>query len=273
MPLKTYIFGLSTTIDYSVKIVDQTDLIAKAGFNFISLGARLEHCSFFQPDKFKIIRDIAIEKQLAIESVHALFGKEYDIASESLQIRNNAIASLEIVAQLARDYKIPIVILHPHDHFYDGREKCLERAVNSLEKILAIKPPGIGIALENMPGKDSYWIITNLLNIFDREKYGFCYDSSHENMTNTNFPLLKMFYNRLTACHLSDNHGQSDEHLMPGAGTVDWKKLRMLFDKSHNFSKVLFEVGTGAPLPEYPANVIDRIYCQAKKIFDDNDGD
>jgi sugar phosphate isomerase/epimerase len=270
MKEKKYRFGLSTTIDYTVPIDNQLDMMAGAGFNFISLGARLEHCHFFQPEKFMPIKDKAAQKKMASESVHAPFGREADIASDDIKIRQKAIESIKNVMQLASQYEIPILILHPHDHFGSEREKCLERAVDSLKEISILKPDGLQIALENMPGKDSAWIIGNLFNLFGPEKYGFCYDSSHENITEPGFPLLKSFYNRLITCHLSDNNGSRDEHLTPGLGNIDWKQIRRLFDMSETLTNVLFEVGTGAALPDDPDKIIKSIFHRANEIFADN---
>lgn len=92
---------------------------------------------------------------------------------------------------------------------------------------------GIGIALENdfeYRGKPYQRIycasVEELCELADafRSKYvGICYDFGHANLTGGfHRKNLNRIGSRLKAVHVQDNHGISDEHLMPFFGNTDW---------------------------------------------------
>ncbi|SYZ73020.1 putative Sugar phosphate isomerase/epimerase [Candidatus Zixiibacteriota bacterium] len=262
-----YKFGISTTFDYSVDIGTQVGLIAESGFDFISIGANLEHSHFEEPAKFERILKQVKAKGLFVDSAHAPFGEEYDPAQRDNSIREGAVSRLKSFQNLCAVYGIPIMILHPHHYFDGGREECLERAIKSLQELNEKKRPEVKIALENLPGGDSVWMFEKLMDRFSDSDFGFCYDSSHDNMSGDPFGLLENLAERLTTCHLSDNHGKDDEHLIPGDGIIDWRKMRGIFDRAMKIRNILFEVGTGAKLSEDPEIFLARTVRAARKIF------
>jgi sugar phosphate isomerase/epimerase len=262
-----YRFGISTTVDYSIDIKTQLAAISDAGFDFISIGADLEHSHYLDKNIFGEIIDLAGERSLTIESVHAPFKTKNDIASSDALVRENALESLAEFSSLTVDYGIPIIIVHPHYYFHDSKEACLERAVRSLEKISLFKPPGINISLENLPDRSGSWIISRLMEIFDAGRFGFCYDSSHENISGEPFHLLKKYCLRMTTCHLSDNQGQMDDHLIPGDGNIDWEQLQQYFERYGKLRNILFEVGTGEPLGVPLEGFILKVLERARQIF------
>jgi sugar phosphate isomerase/epimerase len=259
--------GISTTVDISVDIETQLELFGRAGFDFVSLCARPDHSHFFQPAEFQKILGLAREQGMFIESTHAPFEPPWDPAARSPDDRRKAIDGISGFMQWAVRYEIPIVIVHPHYYFEDRPEDCLERAARSLEEIVSGKPKNLTVAIENMPTSPGSWICEQLLGLFDNAKLGFCYDSSHENMSGRPFHLLEKFYERLTTTHLSDNHAQADDHLPPGDGVIDWQRLKSYIDKAHQLNNILFEVGTGEPLSEPIEGFVMRTARRAREIF------
>jgi sugar phosphate isomerase/epimerase len=122
------------------------------------------------------------------------------------------------------------------------------------------------LAIENLPRADGSWICRQLLGQFDNGQLGFCYDSSHENISGGPFHLIKTFYNRLTCCHLSDNRGLADDHLPPGEGIIDWDMLFSYIRKS-KLRNILFEIGTGEKLNEPPDKYIEKTITFVRKYF------
>ena len=265
--MKKYRFGISTTVDYTIDIHMQLPLFAQAGFQFISLGGRLEHCDFRSEKKFQEILKKVSDLGLFIESVHAPFGEELDLASPDRDVRDYAVDMLLELSARAVNYQIPLVIIHPHHFFGDSREACLDRAIASLAGIVSLRPAQISMAIENLPGTECSWICERLLEAFDYSKIGLCYDSSHENISGEPFHLLEKHIDRLITCHLSDNRGTYDEHLIPGDGNIDWAALKSYFDKAPKLENILFEVGTGEKLTEPIEHVIRRSADKARRIF------
>ncbi len=207
---------------------------------------------------------------LQVDSIHVPFGNDYDLANSSNRERLIAIENVLRFLDYIAVNDIPIAILHPHHYLKETKEKALTLAAESIEKIVSRKPDNVKIAVENLPDDRGSWIAEQLLNIFDQNKIAFCYDSSHENMSGLPFHLLKKYYSRLITCHLSDNNGASDEHLVPGDGNIDWSQVSSYINKTESFRNILFEVGTGEKLSVPVEDYIKKTALRAAKIFNSN---
>ena len=91
---------------------------------------------------------------------------------------------------------------------------------------------GVQLAMENM--KDSVWTLDRILDEIgddpEETNVGICIDIGHANQSNDagrepvcNY--LERYAGQLIHLHLHDNHGERDDHLLPGEGTVDWPRV------------------------------------------------
>jgi sugar phosphate isomerase/epimerase len=265
---KKYKIGLSTAVDLTVAIERQFELFSKNKIDFVSLCAVPDHSGFFDYDKISRTFKLADSLNLSIDSVHVPFNPPYNLAAMDSYEREVALERTAVYIERATALKIPIAIIHPHHYFYDSKEACLERCIGALERLHGrVGRLSITVAIENMPTSQGSWICDRILENFGPELFGFCFDSSHENMSGEPFHLLKKYYSRMTTCHLSDNHGRADEHLPPYDGNIDWPLLRKYFDKATQMSNILFEVGTGQKLSEPIEIFIERAAKTARSIF------
>lgn len=267
MTYKKYRFGISSAVDYFADIQKLLHLFSKYGFRFVSIGADTRHNFFPDNEKFSTMIGWINENNLEIDSIHVPFGPEYDLANPEDNKRKLAIKSVLEFLEYADAGNIPIAILHPHHYLIDSPQVALDKSTESLRKIVSRKPQRIRLAIENLPDKRGSWIADQLLTLFDSNSFGFCYDSSHENLSGPPFHLLEKHYARLITCHLSDNNGSFDEHLIPGRGNIDWLKMKTYFDRSESFADILFEVGTGEALTEPVEDYVRMISLKAEEIF------
>ena len=77
------------------------------------------------------------------------------------------------------------------------------------------------------------------------DAYGFVLDTGHSNLMSDMDELLDALGTRLITLHLDDNHGESDDHLPPLAGTTDWDAVRTRLDELDYQGCLLYEVGSG----------------------------
>ena len=88
---------------------------------------------------------------------------------------------------------------------------------------------GVRLVMENI--KDSIWALDRILDEIgddpEQTNLGICIDIGHANQSTdagrhpvTNY--LERYAGQLVHLHLHDNDGESDDHLIPGEGTVDW---------------------------------------------------
>lgn len=66
--------------------------------------------------------------------------------------------------------------------------------------------------------------ITGIIETVDRENLGFILDVGHAN-TNGNVERFLKLKDLVIHAHLHDNHGERDEHLPVGNGTVPWSRV------------------------------------------------
>lgn len=157
-------------------------------------------------------------------------GPELDPTMEEL-IRRSIIGSAMLGVKWA--------VTHPGTVYAAGQDMSVSLAKNVeyYEKHLrTARDSGIGICLENdfeyHPGQPrqriycaSVYELTELVDAFgDPAHMGVCYDFGHANLVGGAFHRenLKVIGSRLHAIHVQDNHGATDEHLMPFHGSIDW---------------------------------------------------
>lgn len=109
---------------------------------------------------------------------------------------------------------------------------ALDLAREALEETLsALLPLPFPVALENLAlaPEDLLRGPEELKALLDRfPQYGFCLDVGHALVElGPRGPLLYLeaLGERLIHLHLHDNHGQGDDHLPVGAGSVPWERL------------------------------------------------
>lgn len=129
-------------------------------------------------------------------------------------------------------------VTHPGTVYKDpaaSRDRNLDYYAIHLE---TARKNGIGICLENdfgtlpeYPDQLLYCAdireLTALADAFsDPVHLGICYDFGHANLCShpDHYQNLLAIGSRLKALHVQDNHGATDEHLLPFHGNIDWKR-------------------------------------------------
>lgn len=108
-------------------------------------------------------------------------------------------------------------------------EERLDRNVEKLKLIEAhIAPMKIRVCLENLRSlAGNVDELLYMLAHLDSSHFGICLDTGHLNLTD---PDQEQFIlkagDHLTALHIADNEGKTDQHMMPfGRGNVDFEKV------------------------------------------------
>lgn len=96
----------------------------------------------------------------------------------------------------------------------------------------------VRLAMENL--KNCIWVLDRILDEVgdnpDQTNLGVCIDIGHANQSDDagRHPIinyLERYAGQLTHLHLHDNYGKSDDHYLPGEGTVDWASVRETLEK------------------------------------------
>jgi len=175
------------------------------------------------------------------------------------------------VLKWARELGVRWVVLHPGSAPMAEDEKALEEVRRAHlrwlgEIVETAKEAGVGIAIENACDGDGQgrrvfgsipsellWLVRNL----DPERVGICWDTGHAHLQRLDQRrAIKALGKHLVATHIDDNHQNTDEHLLPFDGTVDWKSVLSGL-KEARYSG-LFNMEVGGAMAKVPLTVRDE---------------
>jgi len=174
--------------------------------------------------------DIAkgLEEHLAshdlVCSVHAPLS-DVNIGSLNPRLREVALREVMVTIEQAGALGLNPVTVHPG--FYSpighldkaGVRRKTKEGLDAIDKVA--KDCGVKVALENMPAMPITMATDpqGLLELLEGTDLGICFDIGHANTTRNiddYLALTAQFHN----VHFHDNHGQYDQHLVIGEGTV-----------------------------------------------------
>jgi D-psicose/D-tagatose/L-ribulose 3-epimerase len=90
--------------------------------------------------------------------------------------------------------------------------------------------PRVGEIVSNTDG------LLRLMDAVDNENFGAVLDTGHQHAQKELLPLsVEKLGSRVHYLHVSDNDGQTNQHLALGRGTVDWDGIFLAL-KKHGFS-------------------------------------
>ena len=115
------------------------------------------------------------------------------------------------------------VVLHtsfPAGQWYPHRWGAF---LSSLNELLDAVPPGVRFAVENTPvDSGQVGIIFDIVARYPADRVGICLDLGHAHIEENALSAVRAAGSRLIHVHASDNHGEKDEHLVPGKGGIPW---------------------------------------------------
>ena len=201
------------------------------------------------PRLYRELRQEAEKAGLDFVDSHAPFAHDLDLCVPIPEVRPYMLAHLKYILHIVSDFGVKTCCVHTINKDYPGYtlEQLRDAICASLDEILPLAEKlDVTICIENLtrPG-------TNVEDeIYYIEKYaspylGACFDAGHANIMEKGMNTPDCFvFNRwperkptweknvldrmlpyIVNCHLHDNHGFSDEHILPGKGNVDWKTL------------------------------------------------
>ena len=218
--------SISTCISYDRSLEDLLPLIATAGFTHVSLGAKASHSSYLSVSKRVSLLGLLDESDLSMDTIH---GTRLDLP--------DTLSSLTTAAEAAAFLNVPVVVVHASSFNFDSSEfdKRLEVVLKNCEALLPVaEGTGVRFALENVLPGPATDLVRSALDRLPSEHFGFCYDSSHDQIGGPKpFDLLDGLADRQTdrqtdrllALHLSDRIREHVDHVIPGEGFIAWPVL------------------------------------------------
>jgi len=255
--------GISTGILYKNDLIESLPLIKEAGFDNIEVWAGIGregkwvHYDYHNWDYTRRLKDKLKKLGLRVVSLHSPFSEDLDISRVEEDKRDFAISEIEKAIDVLEFLEGNILVFHPStapSHFDNLVQKMyrLSQAKKSISEILKYcqdKP--IRLALENQLPHILCGYSVDLLKLvweINSQKLGICFDTSHANLAENICEVIKKFKDWVINLHVSDNLGSSDDHNIPGKGSINWQifvNTLKLIDYKGVFMLELLEQGKG----------------------------
>ncbi|UCF71573.1 MAG: sugar phosphate isomerase/epimerase [candidate division WOR-3 bacterium] len=260
--------SIGTTFNYEIVLNDQLRMVKESGFSHVSLGARVVHSNYLTTRGQKDIRALVQGHGLAICSIHTPFGEGLDISSPHRGTGDDTVDVYRKCIEAAHCLSARVVIFHPtayqrHDNI-EIRKKTIVRNLGKLLDYLG--KTGVTIAVENDSHDAANDIVSFSLDEIGDVRYGFCYDSSHDNLVQQPLALLKKYGSRLFTTHISDNRGNKDDHMLPYQGTYDWNGFCEIFTRLGFVGVFLLEVEMRESGLKSPAIFLREAFARGERL-------
>jgi len=227
--------GIYSWFGYALPFEERIKLIKSAGFDSVMLWWGDDNVAI---NGLKINQPAIVAScGLAIENAHLPFSG-INVLWEDTTDGDVYESNIKNAIKECSQYGIKTVIMHITNGF--KLPNLSNIMLDRIRRIAVVaKEHNVKLALENLKVVPALDFI--LANIKD-ENVGFCYDSGHHNCFASDIDLLGKYGNRLFAIHLHDNFGETDMHMLPYDGNIDWEKVYDGIKKSNYHGALTLEL-------------------------------
>lgn len=202
-------------------------------------------------------RQVVEDLGMPFDSIHGVFGPEYDPSSPDETNRQASIETYRVEGHLALELGGTMVVVHPapvavvqQDITPSSLASRVDPLRRSMEQLATIgEQLGVTYLIENLPGNYHFGSdpeqLAGIIRELNHPRLRMCFDTGHAHMTATNHAVAEVLGQCLDVvayCHVSDNDTHSDAHLAPGEGTIAWDDVRLRFQELHASASVMLEV-------------------------------
>jgi sugar phosphate isomerase/epimerase len=231
------------------------DGLRNAGAEAIEIfGARGHFDYANRRSHVKEIGDWFRENGVPLNSIHSPMYSDYEwgrrgvppvnIASLDKRARIDAMDEIKRAIEVAEQIPFRFLVQHVGASGEDWDPKKAEAAMTSIEHLKAFaKPLGVTLLLENIPNELS--TPERLVELIENAHFadvGICFDVGHAHILGGVLPAFEQLKALIRSTHVHDNGGQTDEHLWPGDGTIDWEETMNLLRSAPQVPPLLLEI-------------------------------
>lgn len=184
-----------------------------------------------RPISVQEMKDAIAAGGLPCDSLHGVFGEQFDPSSPDESARRFAVETYKQEAEICKELGGGLVVVHCSSIRSHGVSEQ-ERAVRLAQLRKSVADLGffgstceIRFAFENLPAYHAIGAdvgeLARLLKEVGAPNTGMCFDSGHANMVGDPVAAVADTDGQMIYAHISDNSGKADEHELITYGTVD----------------------------------------------------
>ncbi len=227
--------GLSTGCFYRIDINRVLEKIRDSGFSLLEISTHTDHFNYLDPHAVEATAKHLDRLGLQILSLHAPFAPDIDISSPDRSRREHSQSVVFKVVEAGGALQAAYLVLHPGPELHYDRiplEERLSRLQFTAESLSRIADHchrhNLMLLLENMIPSLSIGNLSNLMWLWGallEKDVGICLDTGHANLEGRLYSLVAKLAPFIKIVHANDNHGREDQHLAPGEGGLDWRRI------------------------------------------------
>jgi sugar phosphate isomerase/epimerase len=230
------ILSLSTHLFVFHALDESTaSLFYRFGFSEAEIWAMPPHFPYRNRSEADRIAGLFEKNGVRLQSLHApiypdvrTYKKDrwYSLSSTTEERRAASVEAAAAAARWLADRGGGNVILHtsfPAGDWYPERWAAF---LSSMSELLDLVPDTVRFAVENttLPSGTTD-IVLDIVDRYPPERVGVCLDLGHAHMQGDVLRAIRDTARRLIHIHAHDNRGDRDNHLIPGRGTIPWKRV------------------------------------------------
>ncbi|NYF78367.1 sugar phosphate isomerase/epimerase family protein [Granulicella arctica] len=146
--------------------------------------------------------------------------------------RINAMDEVKRAIDSAEQIPFTAVTLHLGQKDDTWSPRSLEHSLTAIEHLKAFAHPlGVKILLQNLQNEvTTPEHLLEIVRVGHFDSVNICLDVAHAHLAAPEHNVgvdaaFELLAPRIAEIKLHDNHGQRDEHLWPGSGSIDWKNI------------------------------------------------
>jgi sugar phosphate isomerase/epimerase len=251
--------GISTGCFYKTDILHALPLVRDGGFVTIEVCSFPAHLDYHNQEHVAKAAELMKSLGMDANSFHAPFADSIDISSLDPGQRARSVREVIAACDAAAALRASYLVLHPGPE-REGRpppEEWYQRmrcAADSLNEVAAhCRHLGVTLLLENMLPHLMFGHVSDLmflLGAIRETNVGTCLDTGHAFLSKDLRTVVHKLSGHLRMLHVNDNLGDSDSHLSPGEGAIDWISLFRQLRQWNFHGPLILELADSGEAPE-----------------------
>ena len=234
----------------------------QAGIESLELTDYHPDFSFTDLETFTALRLAMEDLSLHLNSlhIHLEIFDDYDLATLDASQRDKTLIAYRQAVDVMEALGGGILVTHhiqipePDEPLHSEKRTAFLDNLNTLAEYAA--PREVSFAVENVPRgytREPKRLVEMMTDL-GAPNVGVVIDTGHQNIVSDPVETLRTIGEHLITLHLHDNHGEQDEHLLPGRGTVDWNGVVGALDEIEYPGVFMYELSRPEDLAQIRPN-------------------
>jgi sugar phosphate isomerase/epimerase len=252
------------------------ETLAKGGAQGVEIFAARQHFDYTSKPHVKEIALWFSSNPMESFSLHMpLFGDAemgrggspaVNVVHPEKSRRIDAMDEVKRALESAEEMPLRYLVLHLGEREDRWSPRTLEHAMTAIEHLQAFaRPLGMKLLLENLHNEVTESPnLVEIVRIGHFKDVGVCLDTGHAHIGGGVSAAIAELSPLIRTAHIHDNHGQKDEHLWPGDGTIAWPETMQELSAAPQIAAAVLEINYQPE--ESPEHVASRAAETFKKL-------